>query len=948
MKSKGFILLSALLCVSSGCTIEEVQTWGDSCPPRVNAVEGATLSYIGDPVCTAETQDKCDVSSLANKKIDLYFKTHNCPPEFKNCVQDEGELSFHCEKEKETVVVTECAQGILCKDENGENFCLDPSVSRTCGATDCDNKGQNCQEFNSTCEEHAPGEYVCISRETQKIVCSDAEADPSSKLTCGASHCREEDNYGGQNCADLGPESFCGFNAKTEAYSCRCPDSFILCDGKCVNPGSSKEFCGAKGECSSDDPTDENYRGYQCASTVDDSAGYCSEGRCRCSNPKDVWCIIDELNDGLPQCYSPSVNETCNVRLSEDGIHCDINPCEEHFACEDVSVDSYECVRKSCVEGEQFCAIGEERACFPMTDFNHCGSCGNNCEINSYNNVEPYDCLKVDETNYACAYHCTDGMENCGSETEPQCFDLSTTSKHCGSCDNACDTNGYCEGGKCYETECKDFECTTRDENNHKTCVNEDKKCGKDCAICTSLHDNGYCLNGFCFIRECLAGEHPIFNESGQITACEKNSNERCAPVNMKQNDPVYNCSEILTGHVVGTMCAAEGICKITKCEKDYHLSADAQSCIANSKSSCAPANKSETTDCTKIEHSSKTECVFGECSVVSCAAEFHLNAKNTGCVANSDTACTAVDSHDTRNCTTIPSIASASAGTCSAAGSCTVSSCAKGFHLNRGKDGCDVNMDVACAKVNSNSEQNCQAIANIASASAGTCAADGTCTVSSCAPGFHLNSDKTGCVANSNTACGKVNSTSTQNCQTIVNIASASAGTCTSSGTCTVSSCAAGFHLNSGKTGCVQNTDALCAPVNSSSTQDCKATNAEMFCLKNGTCGCSEDGSLVANFNNTTCIRKECEGFVGATADTCGKRRCIPTSCAPGFKHDGSCDGGWSTCRPKCNSKSDCLAIQGWKTGTCNSGTCGSPLTCSNTNYHNTCQPRDFSVVKY
>ncbi len=687
------VLIFVVMGMMFGCSLEEVQQWGDKCPSRdIDDFEQAQLAYIGTPECRIDNVRACDVSEMINKDVSVYFETKNCPYEYKHCVQDSDTL-YHCEKE----TITKCADGQILCESRGGNFCLDPKSNQTCGASSCTDVGQTCLE-NSICEEFSEGEFACVNKQNNRIVCDKKEIDSSDDMTCGASNCDESDNYGGKDCSAFGEESFCGLNSQTKYYECKCPGSYVMCGGKCVNPNVDSAHCGAKGTCSSDDSADENYKGEDCSQ--DDDA-FCAGGLCKCS-AGGPWCIIEGMNDDKPRCYLPSENDTCNARLTEDGRHCDVEPCENQYACFNKSADTYECKLDSCKDGEQICMSGNDTVCYSLTDIHHCGNCSLDCDLHNYQNVVADKCVEKNGI-YACTYKCTDGLTNCGDDTEPNCVDLSTTTLHCGACGNKCEGSTYCKDGNCINTECSDAQCTTTDANGNDICVNNDKQCGKDCSVCSMIHTNGYCVNGTCMIRSCLENEHPIFNDKGQITSCENNTNTSCAPSNITMSDEIADCTKKLTENVSETACSNAGRCIVASCEPGYHISSDLQKCVANSKTECAARNSSKVSDCTTIANSSKTRCEAGSCAVTECASGYHLSKQGNACAANTNTECGGTTTTATTNCTTLANIANTSSGTCDkSTGKCKVTKCKSEFHIKSDYTACEANSNSACGTTTS------------------------------------------------------------------------------------------------------------------------------------------------------------------------------------------------------------------------------------------------------
>jgi hypothetical protein len=84
---------------------------------------------------------------------------------------------------------------------------------------------------------------------------------------------------------------------------------------------------------------------------------------------------------------------------------------------------------QSCPLGEKFCA---GQCVDPETDRNHCGDCGNQCQIDHVCSAG------------TCSPVCEAPTSACG----PICVDRSNDPDHCGTCDNVC-SSGLCAGGTC-------------------------------------------------------------------------------------------------------------------------------------------------------------------------------------------------------------------------------------------------------------------------------------------------------------------------------------------------------------------------------------------------------------------------------------------------------------------------------------------------------------------
>ncbi|MBQ9394400.1 MAG: hypothetical protein IJU23_02645 [Proteobacteria bacterium] len=685
MKSKALFLLILPLSISSGCILSDPVEYGEACPGLDKA---GTLSYIENrQTCSAEHAYECtfaDQLDEENNRITFdfstYFNKRYCPPQYPKCkVETVQDLTFyHCEKDTHTEI--ECARKQLqCKianaettdSETGEYECIDPASSNTCGANTCDPNtnygGVNCFLYSmfSTCKEVGPDKYECQCA-NGALQCNEKCVDKKSKITCGANDCSKP-NYGGEDCTEYDDKRVCEADAEGN-YHCVCRKGDILCNGKCITPESSAEYCGAKGLCNDPDRKSENFRGTDCGigGYCEDGAckcedgegilcgdrcvipessdthcgakglcnspnsesdnyqgtncgigGYCFEGKCKCY--EGIWCVGE---DGIGQCMIPPGHETCNAHVIDEAFHCEYTECKVNELCIPESESTYRCDVKSCDETtENLCVVDGHNACVPKFDTNHCGTCDNDCANHNYANIKSYSCAEKDETP-TCTYVCTDSAINCGTDIHPVCAVLNTDYNHCGSCNNSCKGNQYCEGGTCHYTDCASNECTIMN-GNEKSCINTDAKCGNGCTSCKSLHSNGYCDNGTCYISSCNNGEHPEYS-GNKITRCVKNSVTSCGP---STGGSVTNCNSWKPSTASSVDCKSnEGYCYITNCNNGYHLASDQKSCVGNTSSSCAASNSTNAHSCSGPQN----KCDNGNCV---CPDGKKLNYDGNNCV---------------------------------------------------------------------------------------------------------------------------------------------------------------------------------------------------------------------------------------------------------------------------------------------------------------------------
>ncbi len=923
MKKRTLLILSATGLLL-GCSLEEVQSWGNVCPPLdADNYEELTLSYIGSPECRADNQGACDVSEMANKNIGLYFETKNCPPEYKICAKNDDGIGYHCEKDKTTVVVTECAQGQkLCKDENGNNFCLDPAFIKTCGAYDCEDK---------------------------------------------------ENNYGGKDCSEHDDLSRCEKNAE-DKYVCKCPNGALLCNEQCINPNSSTT-CGAY-DCEL-----ENYGGQNCEL----GNAVCSKGKCTCLG-SGIWCRLEGEDESAARCIEPQENATCNAQLLEDSDVCVISPCDEYQLCVLSGDNEYSCRQNSCISEEMLCKIDDTWQCISKLDKHNCGSCNIDCESKSESNAHGVSCVNDETGDFVCTYECEPGFTNCGTELHPKCVSLNTF-QHCGECNKACLSYEFCNEGVCETTVCQENQCTLSGVTNGEVCVNNTEHCGKNCDNCLSIHPNATCLNGTCVISQCKEGEHPVF-EGTQITRCVANTADVCGPAVMTLSDTLVNCLEEMPENAIERDCGLDGTCIVVDCEDNYHISSDEKSCESNTKtacgsgnavvncddiqnsaetvciasacyvsacatgyhlsedhlscventaSSCAAVTSSEAVNCADvIGNAAMTACsAAGACEVTQCLSGFHLSADRLSCEANSPQVCAPTDSDRAVNC---DEQKQNSVTTKCDAGLCSVSACADSYHIAQNE--CEANSDKFCGAVDSDQTVNCN---DKISHSSKTECLSGVCSVKECADGYHASSDNKSCVQSSATKCA-IDGGMEVNCNEHI---SNSAETSCESGKCKVLRCASDYHLSSNRESCIENTETKCAVPNSSDEVNCNnkiLDSAETRCVS-GECSVtkcasnyhlsSDKKSCVEN-TNTACAAvnssnaMNCNDVISNSANTsCNNGECVVSNCLGGFHLTGDGKSCVSNTSEQCaatnssDAKNCSSAILSSASTSCDEGIC-------------------------
>ena len=169
-----------------------------------------------------------------------------------------------------------------------------------------------------------------------------------------------------------------------------------------------------------------------------------------------------------------------------------------------------------------------------------------------------------------------------------ECFDTTSTTNHCGSCDNNCyNLTGWegvgCSSGHCTATSCTAasggcFDSTSQACVDGRYDVNHCGKAGTECKPCATTDPNGYavCNNGTCTTacldnyywngHDCELVATPISCPEGQQDCngdgvCEDLSDiEHCGSCN--------NDCTAMTGWSEGE--CNEGVCNVSACEDPY------------------------------------------------------------------------------------------------------------------------------------------------------------------------------------------------------------------------------------------------------------------------------------------------------------------------------------------------------------------------------------------
>ena len=471
----------------------------------------------------------------------------------------------------------------------------------------------------------------------------------------------------------------------TTPIACTTPNQ-VVCNGTCIDPMNSNEYCGASaactgyntcnvnetcqaGKCKSNEcPVNQHmYQGscepdsvdhcgkhdYQCANEIDGwQDGECSQGQCSaaacignyhlynhtCEQDSKEHCgeHNQDCRSSMPgfldgQC----INHQCIATECLQNYHLYQNTCEPD--------DETHCGKHTtnCSELIQGYATGKcvEKECYvnSCTDGYHLDSANNQC-IADTNDCCGTSCSRCTSPRVcskgSCETQCEAPLTKCNNECHNYAIDIN----HCGGCNNPCTT--YNVSGStdvtCTDSTCKAISCQSGYHVYEGTCETDDlENCGEHGNTCATGHSSMMnCKSGVCVVLTCNEGYHIYEN------TCEADSNANCGAHGTKCN--VANATNTCSG----------GKCAFT-CNPNYHTYDNG--CEANDIENCGAHNKA-----CSVANGTMT-CESGKCVVKQCDSNYHIYGDI--CEADTTTNCGA---HG-KEC----NVANAATNTCSE-GKCT------------------------------------------------------------------------------------------------------------------------------------------------------------------------------------------------------------------------------------------------------------------------------------
>ena len=385
------IFLALLTVAAAGCSLDELQEFGDTCPPKQS--KSAKLAYVQT---SAETQ--CRLGEACYEEA---FTTGKCPKDFAGCYLDSNK-NYYC--------LAKCPAGQIACDGR----CISPETDKTfCGATDsCNNYGccenyttcswwESCQSgkcVETICEK---GQTRCIGGVVQRCVnhvwekletCQDnaCNAEQTNCRTMTSCIANGEIVLNGEDGCMDGDIVTCSNGRILPKESCSADTICTLSEGtyKCMIP--TPDTCTlngqtiAHGSFACDGQLRRGcFNGYLDAGTACPPANhpdrtFCKLGTCVVPDPcivgNKVIAHTNAVCDGnrLKKCVNGALDEGTDCMDSKDGrIFCRDRACVIPNDCDTVKHNTFQCnennQRTVCLDGsiEVYEDCGNSGTCSP-------------------------------------------------------------------------------------------------------------------------------------------------------------------------------------------------------------------------------------------------------------------------------------------------------------------------------------------------------------------------------------------------------------------------------------------------------------------------------------------------------------------------------------------------------------------------------------------------------
>ena len=698
--------------LSNGCEPlndkENCGRCGNRCVGDSQCVSGECTSPSGcengKVPCAAGGQSVClDLASVNMQSCSA------CIDGFANCDND---LSNGCESNTRTDPAHCGGCGRICEDT-----CINSTCQQTCDAShQCSNSGvEYCIDSSmhlDACETCSSNYGNCDANWTngcETDLLSDANHCGSCENNCEGKvcvngHCVEPCGAGEERCTSDN-STYCMNPAAHHMSGCDvCATGFDNCDADWSN--GCETILGTRTQCNRcDDLCEDNQvcSKYSCSDDCDGTEFKCSEGNAPfCVNASTMHLSnCENCANGYANC-NETLTDGCELDLN--ALHLDdCEVCKDGYAnCDDnwangCEVDLNASHLKACDQcADNYCLV--DGACITNDSAKACGASCSNCES------MPYTSAGICSEGICIAEECEPGYEFCNGV----CVDIKTNAFNCGACGIKCDgtcSSGICTGGDttktcgaiggigcelpeqcCTNLETAEASCRAEITPGYNCFAIDNKNCGlshKDCNKEPNAK-SGICTGGgLCQITECQFGFHLSKLDPGN--ECIGNMHEDCGPV----DNIGVNCNA--SNHSTKGTCT-QGYCVSSACEGGYQLCGGVCVDIASNAYNCGVCGRS----------CGGSECVNGACSdessvINGCMVEYGSGCNNAEqCCTNlitSETTCSlettgynCVSMNVNRcggktNCESLPHVSSVK---CMGGGTCQITKCQSGFHVDK------------------------------------------------------------------------------------------------------------------------------------------------------------------------------------------------------------------------------------------------------------------------
>ena len=469
-------------CVSGSCQLGACDAgWGNCDGIASNGCE--TNLNTSTSSCGA-CGSTCDLANASESCVSGICQLGSCTGAFRNC---DGNAANGCEVNTNTNNNHCGACGDACTLANASASCSSGScqlVSCNAGWGNCDgNDANGCETNLNTSLANCGG-------------CGDTCNFANASETCNAGTCTLGSCASGWGNCDGNASNGCESNLNTSLSHCGgCGSTCALSNASETCTGGSCELvsCNAgRGNCDGNDANG-------CEVNTNTSLSHCGGcgSTCNLAGASESCvsgsCTLGTCNAGRGNCDGNDANG-CEVNTNTSLTHCGGCGSTCNLAHASESCSSGSCTLGSCDAGWSNCDGVSSNGCETNTNtsLNHCGGCGNTCNLaNATETCSSGSCQVA---------ICNPGWGNCDGNHANGCeTNLNTSGTHCGRCNNRCDyanASESCSSGTCNFISCNSMwaDCNNNISDGCEASLWSVQHCG---ACNNSCPTNGRCCEPF-------------------------------------------------------------------------------------------------------------------------------------------------------------------------------------------------------------------------------------------------------------------------------------------------------------------------------------------------------------------------------------------------------------------------------------------------------------------